>query len=107
MVQIIPDNSWELNREMISLGMDRMHVNDIWRLYRLRLYGSTGEIKRYSKDVRILGIVKSSVSIRFVAQTTQGAANYLLAKELSTERAHAKDVRDGVGIPSLGQHRHG
>ena len=28
-------------------------------------------------------------------------------KQLRAERAHAENVRDGVGVPALGEHRHG
>ena len=37
----------------------------------------------------------------------EAATDDLLAKKLRAEGAHAHDVRDGVGVPALGQHRHG
>ena len=40
-----------------------------------------------------------------VAHAAQRAADDLLAEQLRAEGAHAEDVRDGVGIPALGEHR--
>src|SRR5690606_38411030 len=37
---------------------------------------------------------------------TQGSTNHLFAQQLGTERTHAEDVSDGVGIPAFGEHGH-
>jgi hypothetical protein len=41
---------------------------------------------------------------RGVAHAAQPAADDLLAEQLRAERADAEDVRDGVGVPPLGEH---
>ena len=42
-----------------------------------------------------------------VAHAAQAAADDLLAEQLRAEGADAEDVRHGVGVPALGEHRDG
>ena len=48
----------------------------------------------------------SGMSAEFTIEP-QAAANDLLAQQLTAEGAHAKDVRDTVGVPAFRQHRDG
>ena len=47
-----------------------------------------------------------AVLVDLVVPTAKPAADDLLAEQLATEGADAEDVGDGVGIPTLGEHRH-
>ena len=49
---------------------------------------------------------KPGGGIDLVGNAAQAATDDLLAKKLRPEGAHAQDVRHGVGVPALGQHRH-
>ena len=51
--------------------------------------------------------VEHAVVADGVAPPAQPAAHHLLAQQPRAERPHAEDVRHGVAVPALGEHRHG
>ena len=65
-----------------------------------------GEVERDAHDVGVFD-VEQAVRVQVVGLPAQAAADHLLAQQLGAEGAHAEDVGDGVGVPSLGQHGDG
>ena len=55
-------------------------------------------------DLGVLGI-EMSLLVHRVAHAPEPAADDLLAQELGAERPDAEDVRDVIGVPTLGEHR--
>ena len=51
--------------------------------------------------------LKESFFVQVVRLATQRAPNDLLAEELGAEGANAENMGDGIGVPSLGEHRDG
>ena len=68
--------------------------------------GFGGEVEGDAQNVGIFD-GKHAVLVVVVVLTAQTATDDLLAKKLGAERANAEDVRNGVGIPALGEHGNG
>src|SRR5690625_7045752 len=91
---------------MIALRPDGLHLDGLarrlwWCDDRLRR-----EIERDAEDICIFSIEKA-VLVEIVRLAAKRSADDLLTQELRAEGANAKDVRNGVGIPALRQHRDG
>ena len=65
-----------------------------------------GEVERDAEDVGVLD-VEEAIVVGLVRLAAQCAADDLLAEELRAEGADAQHVRDGPGVPALGEHRDG
>jgi len=64
-----------------------------------------GEIKGDAQHVGIFHVEKIFI-IEIVGLSAQGAANDLFTQKLGAESADTQHVRDGVGVPSFGEHGH-
>src|SRR5258705_12111647 len=48
--------------------------------------------------------IKTPFLVQLIGLAAKGAANDLLTKQLSAERANSQNMRHRIGIPSLGEH---
>ena len=94
----------EADLERVALGPHRLDLDRLARRLRRRDDRLGGEVERDAEDVGVLD-VEQALLVQVVGLPAQRAADHLLAEELRAEGAHAEDVRDGVGVPALGQHR--
>jgi len=97
-------DAWEADFEVVALGAHRLDLHRLtrwlWRSNdRLR-----SEIEGNAEDIRVFHI-EQPFFVLFVRHATQRTPNDLLAKELGAEGANAENMGDGIGIPSLGEHR--
>ena len=66
--------------------------------------GLGGKVKGNAENVGVLDI-EFSILVQIIRLPPQRAPDDLLAQQLCAKRANAQNVRDGVGVPALGQHR--
>ena len=96
----------EADFERVAL---RAHGLDLNRLARRLRRGDDRlgrEVEGNAEDVGVFD-VEQPFLVQVVGLAAQRAADDLLAQELGAEGADAEDVRDGVGVPALGEHRDG
>ncbi len=66
--------------------------------------GTRDERERHPIDLGVFWL-EHAFFIRCIAHASQRPAHDLLAQELGSEGANPENVRDRVGVPTLGQHR--
>ena len=95
----------EPNLQMIPIRANRFDLHRLlgraWR----RDDRLGREVERHAEDVGVLG-VEQAVFVEVVGLAAKRTADHLFAEELRAEGADAEDVRDVVGVPALGEHRH-
>jgi len=91
--------------QRIPLGPDGLDLHRFWRWLWRGDDRLGGEIERNGENVGIFHD-KQPLLIKFVDQAAQGAPDHLFAQQLRAEGANAEDMGDGVGGPTLGEHRH-
>ena len=100
----IASHSRKPDLKFVSLWADGFHLNSLTRRLRRNHHGLRREIKRHAEHICILHI-KQPILVEVVRLAAQRTAYYLFAEQLRSEGAHAHHMADGVGIPSLGEHR--
>src|SRR5690349_5764908 len=81
-----------------------MDTNRLARSNRRRDDRLVREIERNAENVGIFDIEQLRL-VEIVGLAPKTTTDDLLTKELRAEGAHTENMRDGVGVPTLGQHR--
>ena len=110
-VEAVADEPREGDFEPRPLRQPLRHGADlaagVRRAGRPRL-GHPGHGEEGERHAVHVGVLRREVPVRpdGVADPPQPPADDLLAEQLRAERPYAQDVRDRVGVPALGEHRH-
>ena len=96
----------EANLAGVAVRADGHDLNGLARRLRRGDHRLRRKVEGDAENVGILH-VEAAVVVQVIGLPAQGAANHLLAQQLGAEGANAENVRDGVGIPALGQHGNG
>ncbi len=91
----------DLARRPVLQGADARHLG---RRLRRDVLALLGEGEGHAEDIRIFDGEEAGGRIDLIGDPPEAAPHHLLAEQLRAESAHAHDVRDGVGVPPLGQH---
>ena len=98
-------NAGEAYLAGVALGSDGPHLHRLHRRLGRRHHGLGGEVEGDAQHVGVLD-VEEVVVVEVVGLPPQRPTHHLLAQQLGSEGANAQHVRDVVGVPALGEHRH-